>query len=120
MARSLEGLIALFLLAGAGILWGVRGWRSWSDLAWLSGVAYVNGLAAVCLVGTLVLVFGGALSAAAILLIASGVTLAGAAAGLRLARPLPRGPGLPQLPRTPADLAAFALSLVAAALAVEL
>jgi hypothetical protein len=119
MARSLEGLLVLnvlFLLAGTGILWGARGWRSWSELASLSGVAYVAGLAAVCVIGTLVPILGGALSTAAILLLVFAVAATGIAAGVILQRPLPGRPRLPRLPRTPYVLAPVGLALLSAAM----
>ena len=47
--RAITGLVLLngFLLAvGIGVLYGVRGWRSWGELARLWGFAYLLGVAA--------------------------------------------------------------------------
>lgn len=59
--RAIGGLVVfnLFVLAsGAGVLWGLRGWRWWTELARLAGVAYLLGLAALMVVMTLELVLG--------------------------------------------------------------
>ena len=45
--RAIAGLVALnlFVLAvGAGVLFGLRGWRAWSELLRLAGVAYLLGV----------------------------------------------------------------------------
>ena len=87
------GLNLLFLLAGTGILWGVRGWTSWGDYVALAGVAYVSGLCAVSVVATLVPIWGGSLSVGVIFAIVTGVGLAGLGAGIWKRRPLPARPG---------------------------
>jgi hypothetical protein len=59
--RAIGGLLVLnlFVLAtGAGVLWGLRGWRWWTELVRLAGVAYLLGLAALMLVMTIELVLG--------------------------------------------------------------
>ena len=101
MTITLAGLLVLnllFLLAGSGILWGVRGWSSWSEFAALAGIAYVCGLAAVCGLGTLVPIYGGGLSAGIILALVAGIGIAGALVGVLRHRPLPASPQWPGLP----------------------
>lgn len=118
MGRSLEGVLALnlfFLLAGSGLLWGIRGWSSWGEYARLSGIAYVSGLAAVCLIGTLILALGADLSTAAILAVGAGLAVAGVAAGILLGRPFPVRPRIPRLPRTSGERIAVAVALVVGA-----
>jgi hypothetical protein len=122
MSRSLEGLLALnllFLVAGSCLLWGFRGWRTWGDYLWLSGVAYVCGLAAACVIGTLVLIFGGGMSTAAILLTLAGLAVAGLAIGVVRGRPLPARPSRRPLPRTPAELFCVAVALLTVVLLYE-
>lgn len=93
----------LFLLAGSGILWGVRGWATWREWAALGGIAYLSGLAAVSVLATLVPIYGGALSAGAILALVTGVGLAGAAVGVVKRRPFPTRSSSP----APTDLVAL-------------
>jgi hypothetical protein len=122
MGRSLEGVLALnalFLAAGSAVLWGGRGWRSWAEFAWLSGIAYVCGLSAMCVLGTLVLIFGGGISTAAVLLLAAGVTATGVAAGVLGHRPLPRL-ARPRLPAGPSWILPLALAGLVAFLLAEL
>ena len=96
--RSLLGLVLLNAFAfgvGAGLLWGLRGWRTWWELARLTGVAYMLGVAGLGVALTLVLVSGIVFSLATILL--TGLVLAGIgiAVGRQLGRPRPtlgRGP----------------------------
>lgn len=105
----------LFLVAGSGILWGIRGWSSWGDWLALSGVAYMLGLGSSVVVLTLNLVYGGGASTAEVLLAVLGLALLGAATGVLLGRPRPaRGSG--RRPRTRADWMAIALGLATAAL----
>ncbi len=90
--RSLLGLVGLNLLAlgvGAGLLWGLRGWRSWWELGRLAGLAYMLGVAGLGVALTLVLVAGIPFSLATILL--TGLVLAGVGVlvGRRLGRPRP-------------------------------
>ena len=90
--RSLLGLFVLNLFAvgvGAGLLWGLRGWRSWWELARLAGFAYMLGIAGLGVALTLVLVAGIPFSLATILV--TGFVLAGAGVivGRRLGRPRP-------------------------------
>ncbi len=97
--RSLLGLAVMNLFAlgvGAGLLWGVRGWRTWWELARLAGLAYLLGVAALGVASTLVLVVGIPFSLVTVLLTGLVLAAAGIAGGLRLGRPRPvlgAGPG---------------------------
>ena len=87
--RSLVGLVALNLFAlgvGAGLLWGLRGWRSWWELARLAGLAYMLGIAGLGVALTLVLVAGIPYSLATILLTGLVLAAAGLVVGRRLGR----------------------------------
>jgi hypothetical protein len=89
---SLLGVLVLnllFLLAGSGALWAVRGWTTWREWMELSGVAYMSGLACVTVLATLVPIYGGSLSAGVILALVSGVGITGVAVGLARRRPFP-------------------------------
>ena len=53
--RALVGLAVLnvfFLVVGAGVLWGIRGWRCWTELVRLAGLAYLLGLASLMVLMT--------------------------------------------------------------------
>jgi hypothetical protein len=96
--RAVAGLFVLhgfFLVVGAGVLWGLRGWRWWTELARLAGLAYLLGVAALVVVLTLELVVGIPFEPWTIL--ASGVLIvvAGLLVGRRAGRPRPglRPPG---------------------------
>ena len=90
----------LFLLAGSGVLWGVRGWTTWREWASLGGIAYMSGLAAVSVLATLVPIYGGALSGGTILALVAGVGVAGIGMGIAKRRPLPTRASTP----SPIDL----------------
>ena len=79
----------LFLVGGSGVVWGIRGFATWSEWASLAGIAYVCGLSAVAVVGTFVPMYGGRLSAGVILVLVAGVGIAGIAIGIAKRRPLP-------------------------------
>lgn len=82
--RAIAGLavLNLFVLGvGAGVLWGVRGWRSWTEVVRLSGVAYLLGVAALFVVLTLELVAGVSFGAASIALTGVGLVLCGLLVG---------------------------------------
>jgi hypothetical protein len=90
--RAILGLVLLntFLLAvGVGLLFGLRGWRTWGEFARLSGLAYFLGLGGTCAALVLELIVRVPFSLATILL--TGIVLggAGAALGRRLGRHLP-------------------------------
>ncbi len=91
--HSLGGLVALnllFLVAGAGVLWGIRGWQSWGELLRLGGVAYLLGVATVSIAATEVLVAGGGVSIPVVLVLACAIAAGGVALGYALSRPWPR------------------------------
>jgi len=111
---GLAGLNVLFLVAGSGILWGVRGWSTWRDYGALAGVAYMSGLSAVGVVATLVPIWGGSLSGWAIVAIAGGWTVAGVALGWRQHRPRPVRVES-WLPETPSALLPIGLAALTAA-----
>ncbi len=59
--QSLLGLTvlnALLLVSGASVLWLLRGWTTWLEVARLAGVAYVFGVALVGSLWTLLLIAG--------------------------------------------------------------
>lgn len=90
--RALAGLVALnvsVLVVGCALLFGLRGWRSWTELARLAGVAYVLGLAALFVVFTFELVVGIPFGLATIVLTSIVLTAAGVAYGWRCGRRLP-------------------------------
>lgn len=99
--RAIAGLLLLngFLLAvGTGVLFGVRGWRSWGELARHSGLAYLLGVAASGAVWVLELVVGVPFTFATVVLTGVGVAALGAGAGWRLGRRLPPVSPRPSLP----------------------
>jgi hypothetical protein len=90
--RSILGLVALnslFLAVGVGLLFGLRGWRSWGELFRLSGFAYLLGVAAMGIVSVIELVLGLNLSLAAILVTAALLGGIGILSGLLLGRRVP-------------------------------
>jgi len=117
---SLLGVVALnllFLVAGSGILWGIRGWSTWREYGALGGIAYMSGLSAVCALATLVPIWGGSLSAAVILGVCAAVGIAGLALGVRKRRPLPTR-AAPWKAGSPWDYVPLGLGLVVASLFV--
>jgi hypothetical protein len=118
---SLIGVFALnllFLLAGSGILWGVRGWTSWGEYGALGGVAYVSGLCAVSVIATLVPIWGGSLTVGVIVAIVASVGVTGLAVGIWKRRPLPARPGQWNPPGLSWALVPYALVLITGALLV--
>jgi len=91
--RAIAGLVffnAFVLGVGAGVLWGVRGWRWWTELVRLAGVAYFLGLAGLMILLTLELVLGIPVTALGIVLTGIALAVGGVAAGsLRGARARP-------------------------------
>jgi hypothetical protein len=83
------GLNLLLLVAGSGALWGVRGWKAWSELARLAGLAYLLGVASVGVLLVNELVLGIPFAFATVVLTALFVFLAGVALGRALGRTLP-------------------------------
>lgn len=59
--RAIAGLVVLHLFilgVGAGVLWGLRGWKAWVELLRLAGVAYLLGVASLMILLTVSLVVG--------------------------------------------------------------
>jgi hypothetical protein len=106
-------LNVLFLVAGSGILWAVRGWTTWREYLELGGIAYVCGLSSAVVIGTLVLIWGASLSPGAILLITGGIAVVGALVGWRVGRPFPRRTET-WSPQSLADLLPLAIAIVTA------
>jgi hypothetical protein len=78
--RAIGGLVVLnlFVLAtGAGVLWGLRGWRWWTEFVRLAGVAYLLGLAALMVLMELELVLGLPLGSVTVGLDGLGLVAAG-------------------------------------------
>lgn len=112
--RSLLGLFVLNLFVlgvGMGLLWGFRGWRTWVELARLSGFAYMLGVAGIGVALTIELAVGVPFSLATIVLTGIGATAAGLFAGRVLGR---RGPtlGSVRIRRIALVAAAFAALVV--------
>lgn len=89
--RAITGLVVLhlfFLGVGAGVLWGLRGWKVWTELLRLAGVAYLLGVASLMILLTVSLVvglpFGPPLVLACGLAIVAGGILLGRRKGRRL------------------------------------
>ncbi len=90
--RALFGLALLNVFAlgvGMGVLWGLRGWRSWWELARLAGFAYMLGVAALGAALALGLVVGIPFSLPTILLTGVFLATVGLGVGLWLGRPRP-------------------------------
>jgi hypothetical protein len=104
----------LFLLAGVGLLWGIRGWTAWTEPIELLGVAYLLGLAAVCVAATVVLSLGGGLSTGVVLVLTLGTAAAGVAIGAARRRPVPRRLGSWSISMSPGALATAGLALLTA------
>jgi hypothetical protein len=95
--QALAGLACfnVFLLAvGASILWAARGWTSWAELARLSGLAYMTGVAMLGIVFVLELVCGLPLRLEEIVGSGVAVFLVGLVTAHRLGRRLPPLHGL--------------------------
>ena len=79
-ARAIAGLLVFnlaILVVGAGVLWGVRGWRWWTDLVRLAGVAYLLGVSVLMIVTTLGLVVEIPISTATALLAGFAIVVSG-------------------------------------------
>ena len=91
--RALLGLaLANFIVLGAGscLLWGVRGLRSWAELARLSGLAYMIGVAGLGVALSIELVLGVPFRPATIVLTCAALGAVGIVLGRVLGRERPR------------------------------
>lgn len=100
--RALGGLLALnlaYAAAGLGLLWGLRGFRTWAAVLRLAGLGYLLGVAAFGAAWTALLVagvpFGGLGIAASLLALGVAGVAAGWARGASVPRGLPRGRATP-------------------------
>lgn len=94
MSRPVVAVVALnllFVAAGHPALWAIRGYAGWREVLRLTGAAYLSGLALAVLVMEDLLVVGVPFSAWAVVATCAGIGVAGAATGLALRRPWPRG-----------------------------
>jgi hypothetical protein len=122
IARSYEGLVAaqmLFLVAGLGVLWAFRGWRTWLDLLRSLGLAYLLGVGGIGVLATLVLIAGYGVGTPVVVALSLGLALAGSVCGYLGRRPLPRVGGFTR-PRTdPTALFADAIVVLVVVVLVE-
>jgi hypothetical protein len=82
--RAIGGLVVfnLFIFGvGVGVLWGLRGWRWWTELLRLAGVAYLLGLSALMTLLTFEIVIGLPIGVLSILASGAGLTALGVVAG---------------------------------------
>lgn len=97
-AQSLLGvgaLNALFVLSGLSLLWGLRGFATWGEVARLGGLAYVLGIVTVGSAWTLLLIVGVPFSTFLVLAVPVAAILAGAVAARRRGGGRPTWQGLP-------------------------
>ncbi|MGH3132201.1 MAG: hypothetical protein ACRDNY_00390 [Gaiellaceae bacterium] len=114
--RAIIGLVVfnvLILGIGGGVLWGLRGWRWWTDFVRLAGVAYLIGLASLMILLTFELVVGVPINLAT--LAVSGLALFGSGLVLGVIQghsyPSLRPPGW-RLPRMSVFVALFVAGIV--------
>jgi hypothetical protein len=114
--RAIVGLVvynAFLLAVGAGVLWGIRGWRWWTELFRLAGVAYLLGVASLMMLLTFELVIGVPVGAFVIVLSGAGLVALGLVAGHLLRRPAPaRRPDGWQVPGISLFAALFAAGII--------
>jgi hypothetical protein len=92
--HALFGLVVLNLLffaSGTGLLWFLRGWDTWGELARLAGLAYVVGVVSVGSLWTLLLIVGAPFSVWIVLGVPAGITVGSGLAARRRRRARPRG-----------------------------
>lgn len=95
---GLAGLNAFYLVAGLALLWWIRGWTTWSDVARLAGLAYIGGVAAVGTTWTLLVIVGVPLTGWTVLAVPSAAVVLGCLGATRHGRATPRG-AMPALGR---------------------
>ena len=114
--RAIGGLAAYNILVfgiGSGLLWGLGGWRSWTDLLRLAGVAYLLGLAAMMIVLTLELVVGIPVTLATAAVSGAAIFLAGGGIGVLRGHPRPTLPSFRwRVPRISLFVALFVAAIV--------
>jgi hypothetical protein len=110
---SILGLVALntwFTIVGAGVIFALRGWMSWADLARGLGLAYMTGVSILGVAMVWQLTLGIDLSVASILLLGGAIALVGALIGVRRECPLPSRPLRPTV-RPPPIVSAVGAAL---------
>ena len=110
---GLAGFNVLVLGLGSAVLWGIRGWRWWTEFVRLVGIAYLLGLSVFMITSTYALVLGIPVRPATWLLIGVGLVVAGVAVGRArgFAGPGLRPPGW-RFPRVSAFAAVFVAGIV--------
>jgi len=97
--RAILGLVLLngfLLLVGTAVLFAVRGWRSWGEVARLSGLAYLLGVCGCGCVWVAELVLGIPFTAVTVIVTGAALALLAAVVGRRLGRSMP-APSRPAL-----------------------
>lgn len=110
--RAIGGLALLnggFAAVGVALLWGIRGWRSWTELLRLVGLGYFLGLAAMMVVLTAALVSGIPFGPVPVLVAGATLASAGVLLGRARGRAWPSAPSRLRLP----TLSLFAAFMVA-------
>lgn len=113
--RAIGGLLLLngfLLVVGVAVLFAVRGWRAWGELARLVGLAYLLGVAASGVVWVLELVVGIPFTQITTLLTGVALIAVGVGVGRRLGRGVPPAPRRPTLARLSLVTAVFAAAAV--------
>lgn len=91
-AHALAGLAALnalYLTCGLAVLWLVRGWDTWAQLARLAGLAYVLGVVAIGLLWSLLLIVAVPFSLGIVVGLPVVIAAGAAVAARRRGRPWP-------------------------------
>jgi hypothetical protein len=114
--RAIGGLLVFNLLilgVGAGVFWGARGWRWWTDFVRLIGLAYFVGLSALMILVMFELVMGIPVGPTTMLLSGAGLVVVGVLVGrLRgFTAPGLRPPGW-RFPRISVFVALFVAGIV--------
>lgn len=101
-AGSLLGIAwlnILYLASGVALLWWVRGFATWSEVARLAGVAYLGGIAVVGTTWTMLVIVGVPFTGWTVLAVPGGAIAFGWLAAARRGRARPR-PGIPAIGRS--------------------
>jgi hypothetical protein len=92
---AILGLVALnlwFTAVGLAVVFGLRGWATWSEFGRLLGLAYIAGVAAVGVATVWQLTLGVDLSVMSVLGLGSALAVVGVSVGVRLEHPCPPRP----------------------------